>query len=99
MMITPTSSQSIARMLEENTSYKGFLYPKTTLSLKIRKIHTTTSALFQLKKELTELEEICIIYPSTLDFTLPVITVPRRKAPSMYKLTFRMVVGFRKVNQ
>ena len=52
-----------------------------------------------LRQELTDLEKAGIIFPSTANFASPVIIVPKKKDPGTYKIIYRMVVDFRKMNE
>ena len=52
-----------------------------------------------LQQELTDLEKVGIISPSTSNFASLVIIVPKKKEPTIHKITYRMVVDFRKMNE
>ena len=52
-----------------------------------------------LDKELKDLEKAGINSPSTSNFASPVIIFPKKKDPTTHKITYRMVVDFRKMNE
>ena len=52
-----------------------------------------------LRQELTDLEKVGIISPCTSNFASLGIIVPKKKDPTRHKITCRMVVDFRKINE
>ena len=52
-----------------------------------------------LRQELTDLEKAGIISLSTSDFASQVIIAHKKKDPTTHEITFKMVVGFRKMNE
>ena len=52
-----------------------------------------------LMRKLTDLEKAGIIHPSTSNFASPIIIIQKKRDPSTHEITYRMVVGFMKMNE